>query len=178
MPNYLLDACAVLAFLNDEEGAEAVNELFGRSKKMEITLTMNAANLIEVYYDCIRVAGAENADTTIREIYNHFPISIIQTFTPDIVREAAHLKARGKMSFADTILVATAHCTGARSKVKNSRELQNFFISRMCFLIATCSLFGSLTIWQVLHIRIHMTFEWDEAKKPGKKSNHDKCSIG
>ena len=61
MPNYLLDACAVLAFLNDEEGAEAVNELFRRAKKMEITLTMNAANLIEVYYDCIRVAGAENA---------------------------------------------------------------------------------------------------------------------
>ena len=33
--------------------------------------------------------------------------------TPDIVREAAHIKARGKMSFADTILVATARCSGA-----------------------------------------------------------------
>ena len=111
MDSYILDACALLAFFNDEEGAETVNGLFDRAKKNEITLSMNAANLIEVYYDCIRVAGAENADATIREIYNHFPISIIQALTPDIVREAAHLKARGKMSFADTILVATAICT-------------------------------------------------------------------
>ena len=113
MSNYLLDACALLAFLNDEEGAETVSGLLDQARKMEITLNINAANLIEVYYDCIRIAGNENADATIIEIYNHFPISIIQALTPDIVRKAAHLKARGKMSFADTILVATAHCVGA-----------------------------------------------------------------
>ena len=39
--------------------------------------------------------------------------SFIQALTADVVREAAHLKAHGKMSFADTILVATANCVGA-----------------------------------------------------------------
>ena len=123
MPNYLLDACALLAFLNDEKGAEIVDELLNQAKNMEINLNMSAANLIEVYYDCIRVSGTKNADATITEIYNHFPISIIQALTPDIVREAARLKARGKMSFADTILVATAHCSGATIVTCDHAEL-------------------------------------------------------
>ena len=74
---------------------------------------MNAANLIEVYYDRIRVTGTDRADAIIQEIYNTFPISIIEILDSAIVREAARLKAMGKMSFADTILVATALRTGA-----------------------------------------------------------------
>ena len=113
MQNYILDACAVLAFLDGEEGAVIVRSLLDRAKNNEITLTMNAANLIEVYYDRIRVAGTEQADAVIQDIYDTFPISIIETLNPAIVREAAHLKAVGKMSFADTILVATARYSGA-----------------------------------------------------------------
>ena len=113
MPDYLLDACAVLALLNDEEGAEIISELLDRAKRREITLGINAVNLIEVYYDRIRVDGADRADAIIREIYTTFPISIIETLDTAIVRESARLKAMGKMSFADTILMATARCTGA-----------------------------------------------------------------
>ena len=113
MQNYILDACAVLAFLDGEEGAVVVRGLLDRARNNEITLTMNAANFIEVYYDRIRVIGAEQADAIVRDIYDTFPISIIETLSPAIVREAARLKAAEKMSFADTILVATAVCTGA-----------------------------------------------------------------
>ena len=113
MPDYLFDACALIAFLNDEEGAEIVSGLFDRAVHGEITLGINAVNLIEVYYDRIRVIGVDRADEIIKEIQNTFPLVIIETLTPAIVCEAAHLKAHGKMSFADTILVATAHCTGA-----------------------------------------------------------------
>jgi len=111
--NYILDACALLALFDDEPGADIVEELIDRAKNNEITLTMNAANLIEVYYDRIRVAGTEQADAVIQDIYDTFPIPIIETLNPTIVREAARLKATGKMSFADTILVATARYSGA-----------------------------------------------------------------
>ena len=113
MPEYILDACALLALFDDEVGADIVEELIDRAKNNEITLTMNAANLIEVYYDRIRTVGTEQADAVIQDIYDTFPISIIETLSPDIVHEAARLKAAGKMSFADAILVATAVCTGA-----------------------------------------------------------------
>ena len=111
--NYLLDACALLAYLKDERGAEIVENLIEQARCREITLIMNAANLIEVYYDRIRESGSELANAIIREIYNASPIIIIETLTRDIVQEAAILKSTGKMSFADSILVATAKCTNA-----------------------------------------------------------------
>jgi predicted nucleic acid-binding protein len=113
MQNYILDACAVLAYFDNEEGADIVNDLLVQAKIGEITLSMNAANLIEVYYDRIRIVGSQGADNTIREIRENFPISIIEKLTPAIVREASYFKAAGKMSFADAILVGTAKCTGA-----------------------------------------------------------------
>jgi predicted nucleic acid-binding protein len=113
MQNYILDACAILAFLNDEEGADVFTNLMDMAKRGEITLSMNAANLIEVYYDRIRKTSSSDADEVIRKIYENSPISIIEAFTPDIVREAAYFKSKGKMSFADAILVATARCTSA-----------------------------------------------------------------
>jgi predicted nucleic acid-binding protein len=124
VPDYLFDACAVLALLNDEEGADVVSNLLDRAKRGEITVGINAANLLEVYYDRIRVAGSDRADVIIQEIYNSFPISIIETLNPDIIREAAHFKAVGKMSFADTILVATARCTGATIVTCDHVELE------------------------------------------------------
>lgn len=124
MPEYILDACALLAFFDGEEGAVIVRDLLDQARNNEITITMNAANLIEVYYDRIRVAGTEQADAVIQDIYDTFPISIIETLSPAIVREAARLKAVGKMSFADTILVATAVYTGATVVTCDHVELE------------------------------------------------------
>jgi predicted nucleic acid-binding protein len=124
MPDYLFDACAIIALLNDEEGADLVSNILDRAERNEIALGMNAANMIEVYYDRIRVIGSDRADAIIREIYNSFPLSVIETLDPAIVREAARLKAAGKMSFADTILVATARCTRATIVTCDHVELE------------------------------------------------------
>jgi len=124
VPNYLLDTCALLAVLNKEKGADVVYGLFDSARRGEITLSMNAANLIEVYYDRIRTYGHELADSIIRGIYEDSPISIIEELTPDIVREAAYFKATGKMSFADAILVATARCIGATVVTCDHVELE------------------------------------------------------
>jgi predicted nucleic acid-binding protein len=124
MQNYILDACALIALLDDEKGADIVEALLIQAKNNEITLVMNAVNLIEVYYDRIREVGAERADTAIKNIYDTFPISIIETINPSIVREAARLKAEGKMSFADTILAATALYYGAAIVTCDHTELK------------------------------------------------------
>jgi len=122
---YILDACALLAFFDDEEGADIVNDLLDRAKINEISLIMNVVNLIEVYYDRIRTVGIKQADTIIQNIYDTFPISFIETLSPDIVREASQLKAEGKMSFADTILVATAVCTNTTIVTCDHVELES-----------------------------------------------------
>jgi len=82
MPEYLLDACALIALLNDEKGADIVSGLLD------------------------------------------LPCRIIETLHFDIIREAARIKAVNKMSFADTLLVATAHCTGATVVTCDHLELE------------------------------------------------------
>ena len=122
--NYLLDACALLAFFDSEEGADVVSGLIDNAERGEITLSMNAANLIEVYYDRVRKLGSGEADNTIRNIYEVSPITIIEENSRAIVREAAYFKATGKMSFADAILAATARCTGATVVTCDHVELE------------------------------------------------------
>ena len=124
MQKYLLDACALLAFFKKEEGGAVVRDLIESAKRREVTLSMNAVNLIEVYYDRVRECGSEEADTIIRDIYEDSIISIIEELSPEIVREAAYFKATGKMSFADSILVGTARCTGATVVTCDHVELE------------------------------------------------------
>ena len=48
--NFALDACALIAFLNDEEGAGLVEKLFCEASAQGIDLLMNKVNVLEVYY--------------------------------------------------------------------------------------------------------------------------------
>ncbi len=70
---YVLDACAMIAFLRDEEGADAVASLLLNEDCMA-----HAVNLCEVYYDCLLrgdnestarelIADLESLDLTFRE---------------------------------------------------------------------------------------------------------------
>jgi PIN domain nuclease of toxin-antitoxin system len=47
---YVLDACALLAQINKESGADVVDDLVERYNAGEIELFINAVQLLEVYY--------------------------------------------------------------------------------------------------------------------------------
>jgi PIN domain nuclease of toxin-antitoxin system len=47
--NYVLDACAMIAVLDGEEGADIVKELFEKAEAGEVTVSMHAVNVLEVY---------------------------------------------------------------------------------------------------------------------------------
>jgi len=105
--HYIIDACALLAFLNDEEGADKVEDLLDRSVANDITVSMSIINLLEVYYGELRDKGADIAQVVL-DIVQHYSIKIIDTISEQIFREAARLKAAYKMSIADCIGLATA----------------------------------------------------------------------
>ena len=46
----LLDACALVALMEKEPGAEVVRSLFESAKNRKALLKMNRLNLLEVYY--------------------------------------------------------------------------------------------------------------------------------
>jgi uncharacterized protein len=105
--HYIIDACALLAFLNDEEGADKIEDLFNQSVANDITVSMSIINLLEVYYGELRDKGADIAQIVL-DIVQHYSIKIIDAISEQIFREAARLKAAYKMSIADCIGLATA----------------------------------------------------------------------
>ena len=46
--NYFLDACALLAFLNDEEGADKIEDFLNQSAANTTSISMSIINLLEV----------------------------------------------------------------------------------------------------------------------------------
>jgi len=104
---YIIDACALLAFLNDEEGADKIEYLLNQSAVTDISISMSIINLLEVYYGELRDKGADVAQIVL-DIVQHYSIKIINTVSEQIFREAARLKAAYKMSIADCIGIATA----------------------------------------------------------------------
>jgi ribonuclease VapC len=111
MKNYLLDAFPVLAWLQDEPGHHFVDELLTRAEKGEISLSMQMINLGEVYYRICRITRLRKAEETISKI-RMLPISIISV-SDSLVMDAAKIKGKHPISYADAFAVATALHIGA-----------------------------------------------------------------
>ena len=111
MKCYVLDACALIALLQDEPGADKVSDAFNAAYKGEADVVMHKANFLEVYYDTYRFRGKEQADLMLAEVKKQ-PIRINSEITNEIFVEAGRLKATYKVSFADTFALAQAIVSG------------------------------------------------------------------
>lgn len=111
MKKYVLDACALMAALYGEEGAKVVKAAFDEVDRGLAKIIMHKANLLEVYYDMVRSLGQNKADEVLSEIKKR-PIEINAEITDDIFTEAGQLKARYKISFADSFALAQAKVFG------------------------------------------------------------------
>ena len=108
---YVLDACAMLAVLSKEQGADKVAGFYKKAASGEITLVMNKLNLLEVYYDLYRAYGKERADGFLAEI-KQSPIVVNHEFSDEIFTEAGRLKASYRISLADSVALAQAIVSG------------------------------------------------------------------
>jgi PIN domain nuclease of toxin-antitoxin system len=111
---YVLDACALIALLNEEEGKDKIDDLFNQAKAGKITLCMSIINMLEVYYGFIGADGLDRANEILAPI-DETPLRIIDTISQAVYREAARLKSMYKgsksqspLSLADAIGLATA----------------------------------------------------------------------
>jgi predicted nucleic acid-binding protein len=120
--DFVLDACAMIAFLNKETGAEAVADLIQRAEYREISLYMTSIQALEVYYDRIRVKGRDYAETFLRTLYTS-SIEIIPQVSFANIRIAGYLKTRYSLSLADTIVCAAAYSLSAVLVTADHHEL-------------------------------------------------------
>jgi PIN domain nuclease of toxin-antitoxin system len=107
MSHFVLDACALLAMLRNETGADKVAKVINAANNDEAKIEMNKVNLLEVYYDLYRSIGKDLAEKILVEIKNR-PITIISDFTDDLFAEAGRMKATYKISLADSFALAQA----------------------------------------------------------------------
>jgi predicted nucleic acid-binding protein len=102
----LLDSYAILVWIQNESGAQAVEDLFLSAQKGQIHLVVSELNLGEVYYKCIRRAGKVPASEILEQFFL-LPMEIVPVDW-DIIRKASEVKADIPIAYADCFAIATA----------------------------------------------------------------------
>lgn len=121
MPTYVVDACALLAFLKEEPGADVVENLLIQAELQEITLFINIVNLLEIYYGLYRDDGPEVAEETLAHI-RRLPLTRIDTISERVFYEAGKLKAAHNISLADAFAIAEANVRSAQLVTADHHE--------------------------------------------------------
>jgi len=101
---YVVDACALIAFLQNETGGDKLRELF---KVPENEFFMHSINLTEVYYDAVYVSGEEKAQELFEKI-TELPITILWDLDISLIKSVGKYKTSYKVSFADSFVLALA----------------------------------------------------------------------
>ena len=103
---YVLDACALITLLKNENGADVVASAYKKAESGEAIILMNRVNLLEVYYGFYNSEGKEYADSILENIEkSHI---VISEFDKELFPIAGRLKASYRISLADSIALAQA----------------------------------------------------------------------
>ena len=102
----VLDSYSLLAYIEGEAGAEKMIEIFRVARDSGRSLFLSVVNWGEVYYITMREAGRERADE-VAHLISTLPIEIVPADL-DLTRQAAALKSKHRMSYADCFAVALA----------------------------------------------------------------------
>ena len=106
MPGFLFDSYALLAFFQNERGAQTVLEFLKETKKNSIEPLICVINLGEILYLTKRRFGNSKKIEILGRIHQ-LSFNIIPA-TNDLVFEAAEIKADYPISYADSFVVACA----------------------------------------------------------------------
>lgn len=101
---FVLDTSALLAFMTGEEGADTVEKILSSK---ENSLFIPWAVLFEVYYVTKRTRGDKDADKRF-VLIKELPVSVLWNMEEPDVLTSARIKAQFRVSFADSIIAATA----------------------------------------------------------------------
>ncbi len=99
MKRYVLDAHALMAYAEGEEGAKDVADIFKKALDGGADIFLSVINWGEMYYIALREGGIERA-----ELYKNtlakYPITIVEA-NKELTLQAAKFKALHKISYAD-----------------------------------------------------------------------------
>jgi predicted nucleic acid-binding protein len=118
---YLLDACALITFLDEETGVDLVADLFEKANQGDADLKISSIQAIEVFYDRIYVKDIAYADTFLNNLRDSL-VEIVTDIPHSVIREAGRIKATYSVSFADAVGLAAAKELGAQFVTSDHEE--------------------------------------------------------
>jgi uncharacterized protein with PIN domain len=128
-PVFVLDACAFIAFLEDEPGAEAVEELLQEPKNRCLILAIGAC---EIYYDLCRRGNTEDAES-LESIFAEYDIELLEGLPSDLWKVAGKLKAEWRrVSLADCFALALAIRENGTLVTSDHHELDPIAKAEVC----------------------------------------------
>lgn len=106
MKGFIVDSYALIAYFEDESGAEKVERILDQAEKNKLSVFMSMINWGEVYYSIYRSKGEKKAEEAIF-IIKQLPIELIET-DKDLVYQASKLKANYAIAFGDCFAASLA----------------------------------------------------------------------
>jgi ribonuclease VapC len=101
---YVLDSFALIAFFENEPGADKVAEILRDINGNKVRGFMSVINWGEIYYNTMREAGVEEAEKVMEQFSKH-SIQLIDA-DKDLTYRAAKLKAIYHIAYADCFAAA------------------------------------------------------------------------
>jgi predicted nucleic acid-binding protein len=95
-----------MAYLNDEPGGKRVQEILALAQQEKVRICFCYINLGELLYLTERHRGLSQAQRVLALIES-LPIQLLDA-TRELILDAAHIKARYAISYADSFVVAAA----------------------------------------------------------------------
>jgi predicted nucleic acid-binding protein len=104
--NFILDSYALMAYLGDEGGRRRIEEVLAEANAGQCSLFLCLINFGEVLYMTERKRGLVMAQR-VQGLIESLPIELVEA-SRNLILDAAHIKARHALSYADTFVVALA----------------------------------------------------------------------
>ena len=126
---YVLDACAMIAWLSNEPGADVVDQAV---RDVNSQCLAHAINLCEVFYDAYRNAGEAQAQSVLTDLY---AVQIIERndFDNAFWQEVGRLKGtHRKVSLADCCALALTNRVGGSLLTSDHQEFDPLAALGIC----------------------------------------------
>jgi len=100
--SFIFDACALIAYLRDETGADVLEEILLDPEQICL---VHAINLCEVYYDFLRISSGVVAQEAVQDVLS-MGLILHEDMDRAFWQAAGKLKARHRLSLADCFALA------------------------------------------------------------------------
>jgi PIN domain nuclease of toxin-antitoxin system len=96
---YVIDSYAMMAYFEDEPGADKVAGILNDLAQMKSKGYMSIINWGEIYYNTFRVQGEAVAESILEQV-RRYPIELVDA-DRTLTYEAARFKGKYKIAYAD-----------------------------------------------------------------------------